>query len=60
MSSGNIIELGAKSAAVRRIDSGATEVWFLTDENLSVRIRIPEATLRALAQRMLQMSQRQD
>ena len=57
MSNKNSVELGAKSAAMRQVD-GETEVWFLTDDNLSVRIKVPEAVMNSLAKRIADVTRR--
>ncbi len=52
MPNGNSVELGAKSAAARRIDAETVEIWFLTDDNLSVHVRLSHAALNTLMRRV--------
>ncbi len=57
--SDNIVELDATSVATRR--AGDTfEMWFLTEDNISVRFTVPSAVMHSLAQRIAEMTRPQD
>jgi len=52
MPSPKIVRVGAKSAAVQLVDDVTAEVWFLTNENRSLRVSLSQSALLALAQRI--------
>ena len=56
MLSRDIVKVGAKSAAARLVDSEMAEIRFLTNENRSLRIMLPQTALYALAQRIINLT----
>ena len=52
----DVVKVGAKSAAARLVDGEMAEVRFLTNENKSLRIMLPQTALFALAQRIVALT----
>ena len=52
----DVVNVGAKSAAARLVDAEMAEVRFLTIENRSLRIMLPQTALFALAQRIIALT----
>ena len=52
MLSRDVVQVGAKSAAARLVGSETAEVGFLTEDNKSLRVMLPQEALFILARRI--------
>ena len=56
MLSRDVVKVGAKSAAARLVDNETAEVRFLTEDNKSLRVMLPQEALFILARRIADLA----